>query len=267
MNVLKNPVLDDSVLLEASAIGQFLHTDYVHSQSTPSIANLTEEELGVVRGRNFGPFHHNHQPVGHRNGGTPRRHSRRASEGYIHAHRVQVSDQSESHYASNLGDNRINNWVAGLPEYGRRCRSHTDPMRPLVVGEGRMGLISPSKAKTLPKDATQIARYHHHKGEDIDAMKDMVQSQDSSVSTSPVPISPVHHNASKMASFRSSASGVSDTRASSSPITPVTPNSKVVKIFMTKVQKGMQERKTEKLYTVEPHSYKPSGNGGKWRCS
>ena len=37
VNALKSPVLQDDIELEPSAIGLFLHTDYVHSRSTPNI--------------------------------------------------------------------------------------------------------------------------------------------------------------------------------------------------------------------------------------
>ena len=40
VHALKNPVLRDDIELDPSAIGQFLHTDYVHSLSTPNIHEL-----------------------------------------------------------------------------------------------------------------------------------------------------------------------------------------------------------------------------------
>jgi hypothetical protein len=239
VDVLKNPVLDDSVLLEASAIGQYLHTDYIYSQSNPSIANLTEEELEGGNGRHFGPFN---QGAEDDSGSLPCR-SRRASEGYIHAYRVQVSDPSESQgnhsSTSNHEGNMINNWVAGLPEYGRRSRSHTDPIKPLMVAhmETSPG-SSPSKSKTLPNDMSVVGQYHEEeRGEEaIGSEKD---TQDSSSLTkgtaTPKRVSLVNPDV----SARSSESCSSDTRGSSSLQLPVTPNSKVVKIFMTRVQKGM----------------------------
>ena len=247
MNVLKNPVLDDSVLLDASAIGQLLHKDYIYSQSTPGIDNITEEEL--VRGRNFGPFHHDYQADGIQNGldGVPFR-ARRASEGYVHAYKVRVSgDPSESPhsrnpYASDLEGNMINNWVAGLPEYGRRSRAYTEPI-PLMAVNG-VGTVGPSlsKSKTLPNQVLTRAQCHHEE-ETIDTSTEVMQSQeDGTVSIPDATSTPVHPSASMRTSIRSSSpSGGSDTRASSSlqsPTTPVTPNSKVVKVFMTRVQKG-----------------------------
>lgn len=249
MNVLKNPVLDDSVLLEASAIGQYLHTDYIRSQSTPSIANMTEEELENVQSRNFAPFNHEYQPA---DAGYGTSHARRGSEGGIHAYRVQVSDSSDPRasssnpYTSTSG-NMINNWVAGLPEYGKRSRSHTDPMRHLLLVERGNSPESPSKAKTLPNN---LSLQRNHGEEDICVAKDDAQAEDGSLSvveaTSPAHVSPVNTSASKKTSVRSSVSspggggGGLDTRAlqPQSPATPVTPNSKLVKIFMSKVQKG-----------------------------
>ena len=40
MDALKSPVLRDDIELDPSAIGQFLHTDYLHSRSTPNIHQL-----------------------------------------------------------------------------------------------------------------------------------------------------------------------------------------------------------------------------------
>lgn len=239
MSVLKNPVLDDSVLLEASAIGQYLHTDYIRSQSTPSIANMTEEELEAIQSGNFAPFDHNYQPAEH---GAHRNHARRGSEGgIIHAYRVQVSDSSDprgasSHpYSSNSG-NMTNDWV----EYGKRSRSHTDPMRHMILVES--GPQSPSRAKTLPNNVSLVQSGGK---EDTDVGKVAVKAEDGSLSpvTSPVYVSPVHASASKRTSVRSSVSSPdagADTRAlqSQSPVTPVSPNSKLVKIFMSRVQKG-----------------------------
>ena len=43
VDALKSPVLDDTVELDPSAIGQYLHRDYVRSHSTPNIAKLDWE--------------------------------------------------------------------------------------------------------------------------------------------------------------------------------------------------------------------------------
>lgn len=40
VNALKSPVLRDDIELDPSAIGQFLHKDYMHSLSTPNIHDL-----------------------------------------------------------------------------------------------------------------------------------------------------------------------------------------------------------------------------------
>ena len=42
VDALKSPVLRDDIELEPSAIGLFLHTDYVHSRSTPNIHQLQQ---------------------------------------------------------------------------------------------------------------------------------------------------------------------------------------------------------------------------------
>ena len=42
VDALKSPVLRDDIELDPSAIGQFLHTDYVHSRSTPNIHQLQQ---------------------------------------------------------------------------------------------------------------------------------------------------------------------------------------------------------------------------------
>lgn len=40
VDALKSPVLRDDIELDPSAIGQYLHTDYIHSLSTPNINEL-----------------------------------------------------------------------------------------------------------------------------------------------------------------------------------------------------------------------------------
>lgn len=254
VSALKNPVLDDSVLLEPSAIGQYLHTDYIRSQSTPSIANMTEEELEAIHSGNFAPFQHDYQLAIAANGNS-HSHARRGSEGgLIHAYRVQVSDSSDPRDAvtknpySATSSNMIDNWVAGLPEHSRRTRSHTDPMRHLIFVESGNSQESPTRAKTLPNNVPLLQSGGE---DDIDIGKDIVLAEDGSlcvvtspVHVSPVHISPVHTTPSKRSSVHSlvsspDAGADAQTRQSQSPVTPVTPtNSKLIKIFMSKVQKG-----------------------------
>lgn len=45
VGALKSPVLRDDIEIDPSAIGQFLHTDYVHSTSTPNIHQLQIDPL------------------------------------------------------------------------------------------------------------------------------------------------------------------------------------------------------------------------------
>lgn len=239
VSVLKNPVLDDSVLLEASTIGQLLHRDYIQSHSMPSV-NLTDEEIPALQNRTASPFNYDVADEHMHYGVTRNQHVRRASDGgMLHPYRVQLSDQNEHYkngtYASNSGD-MTNDWVAGLPEYGRRTRSHTEPMMP---PESILTKYS-SKAKTLPSGVSltenEPERVKNNGKKGTSPQLKMAE---------PPQMSPVHVTASKRTSVQSSLlspSASSDTRPGSSlqsPTTPLTPNSKVVKVYMSRVQKGM----------------------------
>lgn len=247
VNVLKNPVLDDTVMLESSAIGQFLHTDYVKSQSTPSITNLVEDEYFALQNGVKSSLS-GYQPPGEMDGRGPgdgaKNRPRRFSEsGILSPYRVQVLDTNQAsgnhHYASS-SDDLTNDWVASLPEYGRRMRSHTEP--PVPLGSYTPGKTA--KAKTLPIDASlRVEGSDGLVGGGDKRRKNSIPQL--KIADSDSQMSPVRVGTSKRVSVQSSStpSAVSDVRSTESvvqsPTSPMAPNSKLVKIYMSKVQKGI----------------------------
>lgn len=257
VNVLKNPVLDDTVMLESSAIGQFLHTDYVKSQSTPSITNLVEDEYFALQNgvkSSLSGYQPPEEMDSHGPGGGAKNRARRFSEsGILSPYRVQVLDTNQAsgnhHYASS-SDDLTNDWVASLPEYGRRTRSHTEPPVPLgSYTPGKTAKGKTAKAKTLPIDAS--LRVEGSDGLVVDTntgggdkrRKNSISQL--KITDSDSQMSPVRVSTSKRVSVQSSStpSAVSDVRSTESviqsPTSPMAPNSKLVKIYMSKVQKGI----------------------------
>ena len=256
INVLKNPVLDDSVLLEPSAIGQYLHTNYIRSQSSPSIDNMTDEELQMLHGGSLSPTAIDYKAPEAFDEGQGRYgsngHTRRASEGLLSAYRVRVSDSSEGYngspYTTNVEgeENMVNNWVAGLPEYGRRSRSHTEPLVPLA----RLSTATKSesiesfdncKVKTLPNYLSPVPAQQEG---GVDAQGKGTSVPQLRVAAAETRLSPPRYSSpSKRSSVQSTSppsSGL-DFRPNSipSPTSPVNSRSKLVKVYMSKVQKGM----------------------------
>ncbi len=228
-------------------MGQFVQTVYVKSDSNPSVSNLSEGELQALQNNYQMQF-----------GNRARSHLRRASEGEMLAHRVQVLHSDEDYennpYPSDSG-NMTNDWVAGLPqEYSRRARSHTEPMMPpenILMDSTHFPPLTASRAATLPATVSLVPP--GQSGNTADASSEARSRRSSQPQlgpdevTSPMQLSPTHTVPSRKASIQSSAmaSPTSEQKPESSmhsPTTPMTPSSKLVKIYMSRVQKGMSSQ-------------------------
>ena len=237
VNVLKNPVLDESVLLEPSAIGQFLHTDYVQSQSTPNIADLTED---VLRDGKESHFQYEspiticdyvpdaskitYELEDFRCDNRWSNHVRRRSEGgLIQNQEIHDKNLAHANYTKS-GGSTVNDWVAGLPEYGRRTRSHTEPVMPPDYNLMESPLkVNSSQAHRLDQPNSDINE------------KDSLPPQLNIVEQNP----PKHTPTKRSSSVSSTSDGRSFSSTKSPTVPPTTTNNKLIKIFMNKVQKGM----------------------------
>ena len=165
VSVLKSPVLGDSVELEPSAIGEYIHTEHIRSHSTPNIHKITQISSDEP-GRTYttpGNYFVFPSPIVNEDSPYPRdfpgsvplafaqRRWRRKSEPSSN----QVID-TELDLNEISQEDRLAEWVAELPESGHgRSRAHTAPSR------GATQIIrdlSPEEAKgsdfpqTLPRD-------------------------------------------------------------------------------------------------------------------
>lgn len=236
VNALKSPVLDDSVLLESTRF------DYVQSHSNPN-SDLTEDDVQALKNGNgtapFG-FQSHDNMAEHLDYGPSKTHARRASEGaLLNNQDLEVGlGHGDSPYAANSG-NSTNDWVAGLPESGRRVRSHTVSSMPLVSVPVRPASTLPY-SMTLPNNfALQQAQSGHDANGSSGTKGGLmgVEVADANIS---LQVSRASQRDSIMSSL-SSPSATSDARPDSallSPSTPLTPSSKLVKIYMSRVQKG-----------------------------
>ena len=187
VSVLKSPILGDSVELEPSPIGEYLHTEYVRSHSTPNISKITElpdinnvphpgqqHQQYASPGTYFvfpSPIgdvdHYSGTPyAGNFPGSVPlavtHNRWRRKSE----PSNTPILDTKlnlNSHDMS--GDERLAEWVADLPENGYgRARALTAPSRGTIKDHESVkkgGQIS----KTLPRDlniSVEVASDHTH---------------------------------------------------------------------------------------------------------
>lgn len=241
VSALKNPVLDDSVLLESTKFG------YIHSSNH----DLTEDEVQALRSEHSSSF--GYQPQDHNMGeySNGRHRGRRASEGGILTHNVTepLEANGASHYGAN-STNPTSDWVAGLPAYGRRTRSHTDPVVPLdSLLAQRPRSSSQTKARTRPsglplrQDQSQDTpgKASRAGSEQRGGLVEEKEEEAPRTSTPPKSLSPAQASTSQRTSSMTSPSVSSDTRPSSgmlSPVASMTPNSKLIKVYMTRVQKG-----------------------------
>ena len=250
-------MLDESILIEPSIVGQILSKDQSHSM--PSVV---EDEIQAMRSANKSYFcpvpeghkgkviHSNtiHEFGDFRNGERiPQNHDRRSSEGgaCIPLYLAQAQESSTAHKNypknSNSGTNLTSDWVARLPEFGRRARSYTEPMATPNYLLTEQQNKSPYKAKTQPVNLQELSR-----------STNSVRNTSIMGSNSAIPVitvePPVHPplaltSTPKRTSTQSSPmASPSDVKSASiacpSPISVMTPESKVIKVYMNKVQEG-----------------------------
>ena len=138
VSVLKSPILGDSIELEPSAIGEYIHTEYIRSQSTPNISKCADAP-DEVPGRPYtssGTHFVFPSPIHDANGtsfvlpdtmplAVAHDRWRRKSESYT----TLVLDPMHN-LGETSGDERLAEWVAELPESSRgRSRALTAPSR------------------------------------------------------------------------------------------------------------------------------------------
>ena len=143
MNALKSPLLDESVELEPSAIGQFIHTDYIKSHSTPNILGL--DDNAAIHRSQLSPLS---APPAHSTGVTPSvtlsplattttssvPGSKRES---VVSSPLRTSTPQEEHasFSHTAAVSTVGEWVAGLPQHNGRQRALTDPSRFRIISE------------------------------------------------------------------------------------------------------------------------------------
>lgn len=169
VSVLKSPILGDSVELEPSAIGEYIHTEYVRSHSTPNISKIidlqddTADQPGRLHtspGRHFVfPSPIESDPL------TPHAGNYPGSISLVAAHN-RWRRKSEPFSTPILGvdlalnetsgDERLAEWVAELPESSQgRSRALTAPSRgPMhrVRKSSDSEVAIPQPQQTLPRD-------------------------------------------------------------------------------------------------------------------
>ena len=169
VSVLKSPILGDSVELEPSAIGEYLHTEYIRSYSTPNIHKITELPDDMPPGRTYtspGTYFVFPSPIGDDDHSTPYTGNFPGSVSLAVAHNrwrrksepsnTPILDTRLSLSHNTSGDERLAEWVAELPENGYgRARALTAPSRGAIVKEADKPSDSENGAqlsKTLPRD-------------------------------------------------------------------------------------------------------------------
>ena len=178
VNALKSPVLDETIELEPSAIGQFLLKDHVRSQSTPNIAELDmngdtdpgaeglHERSGMVPSSTIHCFP-NYALIGASADHTPRRQTPLATTTMVASngtHMARMTEQIES-----------------------RMRSFTDPsvFRISSIGEEerQQGGTSPAAASELDKGEVEGGKVRGKKVGRLKAVEEQpgVSKSDASV--------------------------------------------------------------------------------------
>ena len=138
VSALKSPSYNDSIELEPSAIGQFIHSEHVRSQSTP---NLTEIDLDAPLGSD------NTAQPDHKVTTSKTAHSfdnynlsTNQAPDVLHHDSDISSHHSSTHHPSTDstcpeaidGNALTKQWVAGLPNV-RRKRALTDPIPAISI--------------------------------------------------------------------------------------------------------------------------------------
>ena len=170
VSVLKSPILGDSVELEPSAIGEYLHTEYVRSHSTPNISKITElPDNNMPPGRQHtspGTYFVFPSPIGDDDHSTPYAGNFPGAVPLAIAHNrwrrksepsnTPILDMRLDLSHNTSGDERLAEWVADLPENGYgRARALTAPSRGTIKEASKLASESEKGtqvSKTLPKD-------------------------------------------------------------------------------------------------------------------
>ena len=170
VSVLKSPILGDSVELEPSAIGEYLHTEYVRSHSTPNISKITElPDNNMPPGRQYtspGTYFVFPSPIDDDDHSTPYTGNFPGAVPLVVAHNrwrrksepsnTPILDMRLDLSHTTSGDERLAEWVADLPENGYgRTRALTAPSRSTIKDANK--LVSDSEkgaqvSKILPRD-------------------------------------------------------------------------------------------------------------------
>lgn len=162
VSVLKSPILGDSIELEPSAIGEYIHTEYIRSQSTPNISKCADAP-DKMPGRSYtipGTHFVFPSPIHDDNGtsfvfpdsmplAVAHDRWRRKSE----SNATPILDPMHN-LGETSGDEHLAEWVAELPESSHgRSRALTAPSRGSIQKakvsiNAEKGLQS---SQTLPK--------------------------------------------------------------------------------------------------------------------
>ncbi len=183
MNALKKPVLDESIILEATP-----SDPYMRSESTPNIPDKTEEDGNLRNGRDFhfryeSPIPFLSERTKYGTTPTSQRDNldilyyarpRRASAGGILVSSVRDMTAEEQYpFATQLDagsteKNMTVQWVSKLPDNGRRLRSHTEPILPpesVFRNENKRStlprFVSPPPPTTPPSEQQQQHQQQH----------------------------------------------------------------------------------------------------------
>lgn len=177
VSVLKSPILGESIELEPSAIGEYIHTEYIRSHSTPNIskcADAPDEMPGrpyTTPGMHFvfpSPIHDDSGTSFAFPASVPLAVAhdrwRRKSDSYTTPVLVPKHDLGEI-----SGDERLAEWVAELSESSHgRSRALTAPSRgPIQKPKVSIDAEKGSQwSQTLPRDVKLYANVSPAHGSD-----------------------------------------------------------------------------------------------------
>ena len=248
VSVLKSPILGDSVELEPSAIGEYLHTEYIRSHSTPNISKIAElPDNNMPPGRQHtspGTYFVFPSPIGNGDHSMPYAGNFPGAVPLAIAHNRwrRKSEPSNtpildtrldlSHNTS--GDERLAEWVADLPENGYgRARALTAPSRGTIKEASKLASESEKGtqvSKTLPRDlnlSVEVASDRVASGGGAGSKDESMVSPTSQKS----PAKQMPKKEKRQSRQQSSSSKVSET--SSSPGLPG-----LIRLHMDTIQKG-----------------------------
>ncbi len=142
VNALKGNVLDNTIELEASAIGQFIHTGYVRSQSTPNFADL--DELDPDETQEYATGQHQMAVSMDTQNRDISSSISQQQESYRNA---VFQNGTDPHYN---GEALTTDWVADLPTI-RRKRALTEPIP--IINVEILESRHPPDNRTLPRSS------------------------------------------------------------------------------------------------------------------